>query len=369
MPELRILGLMSGTSLDGIDGAFCRCTPNSVKLDHRVSGRLPAPLRRRLEAAAKGTADLRETARLHHDLGRFYARFAMESARLLDWPLDAAGLHGQTVFHDPDPRRRCTLQLGEPAYLAQALGVPVVANFRTADLAAGGQGAPLATLFHRVAFARRGKSVAVQNLGGIANVTYLAPGQPVMSFDTGPANLLMDLAMSRRSSGLRRFDRNGSLARRGSVDPSRLALWMADPFLRRKPPKSTGRERYGESFLDRHDPALSRLSPEDLLATLAEFTAASVALNHRLHLPEPAAEVILCGGGVANGWLVERLRHHLGALGSTVVTCEQRGWPRQAVEPAAFALLAAYRLWELPGNLPETTGASQPVRLGQVSLP
>jgi anhydro-N-acetylmuramic acid kinase len=258
------------------------------------------------------------------------------------------------------------LQLGEPAYLAQELGVPVAANFRTADLAAGGQGAPLATLFHRVAFARATGSVAVQNLGGIANVTYLAPGQPVLSFDTGPANLLMDLAISRASSGLRRYDRNGSLARRGTVDPGLLELWMNDPFLRRQPPKSTGRERYGEAFLDGHDRGLSRLSLEDRLATLTEFTAASVALNHLIHLPQPAAEVILCGGGAANGWLVERLRHHLGSLGSTVLTCEARGWPRQSVEPAAFALLAAYRLWELPGSLPETTGASRPVRLGQV---
>jgi anhydro-N-acetylmuramic acid kinase len=367
---LRVLGLMSGTSLDGVDGALCECRPDSVRQIHLASLAFPRKLRHRLHVVAAGEATSWEMAQLHHDLGRFYAAFA--AGILPGRRVHAVALHGQTVFHQPEGPGSATLQLGEPAWIAEALGVPVIANFRSADLAAGGQGAPLATLFHQVVFARRGRHVAIQNLGGIGNVTAIdwTGSKPrVQAFDTGPANLLMDAAMRALSGGRQAMDRDGRLARRGLADAAVLDELLEHPFLRAKPPKSTGREMFGEALLE---PLMRRFRGRgpDLLATLTEFTARSVALNYRLHLRRRSGwpdEVVLCGGGGANGFLVARLIEALRAVsaGMRVISCEELGWPRQAVEPAAFALLGAYRLWGLPGNLPATTGARGPRLLGQ----
>jgi anhydro-N-acetylmuramic acid kinase len=372
---LRVLGLMSGTSLDGVDGALCRCWPDRVELERHWSARFPVGLRERLQRLAAGRGSSWELARTHHDLGRCYARLARRW--LTGERVDAVGLHGQTVFHEAAGARKATLQLGEPAYLAEAVACPVVANFRPADLAAGGQGAPLATLFHRVAFARRGECVAVNNLGGISNVTWLdwtagGDAPEVRAFDTGPANLLLNLAVAQFTDGRQECDRDGRLARRGVVDETALARWLRHPFLRRPPPKSTGREEFGEAFLRRANRGSARETEAgrcDLLATLAEFTAASLAGSYRRFLPHLPGRVILAGGGVANADLVRRITRRLTALspGLAVRSCAEAGWPVQTVEAAAFALLAAYRLWELPANLPATTGARRPVLLGQIS--
>ena len=377
--ELRVVGVMSGTSMDGVDCALCRCTPDQVTLDRVWSDRFPSPLARRLQAAARGESAAWECGQLHHDLGRFYAEVI--AAGLGSDQADAVGLHGQTVFHQPQRPAAATWQIGEPAWIAERLGLPVISNFRAADLAAGGQGAPLATLFHRVAFARPGGWTAVQNLGGIGNVTaidHTAPSVPprILAFDTGPANMLLDLAVRRITGGRWTYDQGGRRASRGRVDPVRLARWMKHPFFRQPPPKSTGREHFGEGFLD----AILAEWPEaladrgtHLLATLTEFTALSIAENYRLHLPLPAGKVparlILTGGGAANVHLTDRIGFHLQSShpGLQRVTSDELGWPRQSIEPAAFALLAAYRLWGLPGNLPETTGAAGPRLLGQIS--
>ena len=378
---MRVLGIMSGTSLDGVDYALCElggrgraATPASQREAGHLTVRLlklwsrafPKNLQQRLHAAAANESSAHELAQLHHDLGRLYAKQAQQ----LNARPELVGLHGQTVFHNPDPRAPATLQIGEPAYLVEALRVPVVSNFRTADLAAGGQGAPLATLFHQAVFAQRGQHVCVNNLGGISNVTSLdwrsGRAPKVLAFDTGPANVLLDLAMRELTRGKKSCDRAGAWAKRGTVCEPLLKRWLKHPFFRLAPPKSTGRELFGETFwrAEQKSLAAARLSLFDTLATLTEFTARSLALNYQQHLPAPPDQVVLCGGGAKNPALVRRITAQLAAR---VTTAEDADWPSSAIEPAAFALLAFYRWQGWPANLPATTGARRAVLLGQIS--
>ncbi len=370
----RVLGIMSGTSLDGVDcvlTAFDRVgNPRWVR---SWMERFPARLRQRLMACAGGEATSWECGQLHHDLGRYYATVARTG--LGDEGIDAVGLHGQTVFHRGGRRNAATWQIGEPAYLGEALRVPVVSNFRSADIAAGGEGAPMATSFHVRVFGERGRHVCVQNLGGIGNVTSIdwraGPEPTVRSFDTGPGNMLMDGAVRRLSRGRKDFDREGKWAAAGTVHDGLVGDWLRHPFLRRQPPKSTGREAFGIGYLEKCWASMEEagLERNDRLATLTELTARSVALNYRLHLPGVVGRIILCGGGASNPVLVARLRRALEAWtpGVDVATSTAMGWPLEAVEGGAFAWLARQRLLGRTGNLPETTGATRAVRCGQVT--
>ncbi len=370
-----LLGLMSGTSLDGVDCALCEVSDRRLRLVRWWPTAFPTALRRRLHAAARGAASSHETGQLHHDLGRFYV--AAAKRELGGARLTGVGLHGQTIYHQPGGKSPATFQLGEPAWLAEALRVPVVCNFRAGDLAAGGQGAPLATLFHQRVFGRRGERVCVNNLGGISNVTLLddasSLGGPLLAFDTGPANMLLDLAMRELTHGRRAFDRNGAWAARGRSHEALVRRWLRHPYFRREPPKSTGRELFGEPFWQKIQPevAAAKLGRYDLMATLTEFTARSIAQNYRAHLPQPLDRIILTGGGVANSSLVRRLFAALQGEGirAQFESVEDLGWPLQSVEPSAFALLAYHRLRGCPSNLPETTGALRKVVLGQCVFP
>jgi anhydro-N-acetylmuramic acid kinase len=372
---LLVLGIMSGTSLDGVDYALCAMGTNGVELRDLWSAKFPRGLRRRLHEAAQGAAGSWEVAQWHHDLGRFYALHATRKRSPLKPQL--IGLHGQTVFHHPSRKNPATFQLGEPAYLAEALRVPVVSNFRAADLAAGGQGAPLATMFHRTVFGRRGRHVCVNNLGGISNVTSIdwrRRTRPcVLAFDTGPANVLLDLAARHFSRGARDLDRDGAWAAQGAVHETLLREWLRHPFFQKKPPKSTGREMFGELFFKQvlARTRRARLSKHDALATLTALTARSLALNYRWHLPSYPDTVILTGGGAANGTLrvmiAEELHQVCPAI--EVQTSDEVGWPLKSVEPAAFAFLAWLRMHGRTGNLPETTGAGRAVSLGQITAP
>jgi anhydro-N-acetylmuramic acid kinase len=337
--------------------------------------KFPHTLQQRLHQAARGTARSYEVGQLHHDLGRFYASAAK---RVLGKTRPGLiGLHGQTIFHHPAAKSPATFQSGEPAYLVETLRVPVVSNFRAADLAAGGQGAPLATIFHVAVFGRRGQHICVNNLGGMSNVSSIdwrRGAQPtVAAFDTGPANVLLDLAMRHFTDGKRSFDRNGAWAARGKASETLLKKWVAHSYFSMKPPKSTGRELFGESFFQRVLPVMckARLPRFDILATLTEFTARSLVLNYRLHLRSFPHTVILTGGGAANNTLVVAIRRALQKLSPAVqiTTSEEFGWPLQSIEPAAFALLAYLRIQRRPGNLPKTTGARRAALLGQVSEP
>jgi anhydro-N-acetylmuramic acid kinase len=370
---LLVLGIMSGTSMDGVDFAVCRVGSARVRLLIHWQAKFPKPLQAQLRAAATNQATSHELGQWHHDLGRFYANEAQRGLR--GQRVQLVGLHGQTVFHHPSRKNPATLQLGEPAYLAEALRVPVVGNFRAADIAAGGQGAPLATLFHRIAFGKPGCHVCVNNLGGISNVTSIdwrdTRKPQLIAFDTGPANVLIDLAMRRFTGGGRAFDANGAWAARGQPEQQLLRRWLEHPFLHAPPPKSTGLELFGEPFLNRVWRQISKLSPPDALATFTEFTASSVTLNYQLHLPAWPERVVLAGGGASNRYLASRIRAHLRAHRSetNIQTSEELGWPAQSVEPAAFALLAYYRWRRKAGNIPATTGARRAVLLGQVAEP
>lgn len=367
---MRVLGIMSGTSIDGVDFALCEIDGRRCELQALWSVKFPRALQRRLHAAASGGASSWEVGQLHHDLGRFYAK----SAALGPRP-QLIGLHGQTIFHHPDRLTPATLQIGEPAWLAEALRVPVVSNFRAADLAAGGQGAPLATAFHVRVFGRRGRHVCVNNLGGISNVTSIdwrrGARPKVLAFDTGPANVLLDLAVRHFTGGRRSFDHDGAWAARGRVGEALVTGWLKHPFFSAPPPKSTGRELFGEPFfaLALAESKRARLSKFDLLATLAAFTARSIALNYAKHLPGSPDAVVLAGGGGENPVLRAQLAVALLSAGveTTLLTSAEANWPSQSIEPAAFALLAWLRWTGRAGNLPETTGARRAVRCGQVT--
>ena len=375
MKPTLVLGIMSGTSLDSVDYALCAIGDAGIELQTQWRAKFPRILQARLHQAARGRSSSHELCRLHHDLGRFYALHACDGWKGQGPQL--VGLHGQTIFHHPVPEKAATFQLGEPAYLVEALRVPVVNNFRAADLAAGGQGAPLATLFHRTVFARGGEHVCVNNLGGISNVTSIdwsrGRAPVVTAFDTGPANVLLDVAMRHFTAGKNHLDKNGTWASRGQVCEECLRRWLRHPYFARRPPKSTGRELFGEAFFERIRPRMRKghLSKFDVLATLTEFSARSLLLNYRLHLRSAPRQVILTGGGAANAALVRSMQrnlHHLSAS-TEVITSEALGWPLQSIEPAAFALLAWRRVQGKPGNLPQTTGARRPALLGQISEP
>ena len=367
---MKVLGIMSGTSIDGVDYALCRIDERRCELQALWSVKFPRALQQRLHAAASGAASSWEVGQLHHDLGRFYAAGAARGPRP-----QLIGLHGQTIFHHPDRHAPATLQIGEPAWLAEALRVPVVSNFRAADLAAGGQGAPLATAFHVRVFGQRGRHVCVNNLGGISNVTSIdwrrGPRPKVLAFDTGPANVLMDLAVRHYTAGRQTFDRHGAWARRGRVSTALVEGWLRHPYFAAPPPKSTGRELFGEPFfaVALGESKQQGLSKFDLLATLTAFTARSIAVNYAKHLPAAPDAVILAGGGGANPVLRTRIAEALllAGLETTVLPSPDLGWPSESIEPAAFALLA-WRRWNgHAGNLPATTGARRAVRCGQVA--
>lgn len=363
---MNVLGIMSGTSIDSVDYALCSVSEKRIELLKLWNAPFPKKLRAQLHQAARGEMASWEFCQLHHDLGRFYAANATNGKI----KIQLAGLHGQTVFHNPDKKTPATFQLGEPAYLAEKLRAPVVNNFRAADLAAGGQGAPLATIFHKFVFAERGKHVCVNNLGGISNVTSIdwqRGAQPkIVAFDTGPANMLIDFAIRHFTNDAKHFDKNGAWASRGMASENLIERWLRHFYFRQKPPKSTGRELFGEPFFKTAIREMAKLSKFDVAATFMEFTARSMALNYRLHLLSSPGKIILTGGGAANPVLVRAIAQNFSAK---VLTSAELGWPVESIEPAAFALLAFLRMKLQPGNLPETTGANRALLCGQISAP
>lgn len=373
---MRVVGLISGTSADGVDaallevdgaGPFPRCT----LLAYRETP-FPREARDRILHAASGEARTRDIALLRRDLGDWFAQAArglLEAAGVDAGQVVALGCHGQTVWHEP-PRAPgsqigTSLQLLDPAVLAARTGIPVVSDFRTADLAAGGEGAPLVPWADRVLFSRTGGAVALQNLGGVGNVTWLPPrgsGRDPVAFDTGPGNALLDEAAALSSGGALTHDADGALARAGTVDAALLGRLLADPFFRRPPPRSTGRERFGPALvaeLARErglEPGRAKGWP-DLLATLAALTVESVARAYRSWvLPLGVDEVVVTGGGARNPVLVEGLRDVLAPI-PVKTGAAALGMDPDAREAAAFALLAWAFLQGLPGNIPSCTGA------------
>ena len=350
------LGLISGTSADSIDAVlvdFARGTPQ-VLATHTHPW--PAVLRERMLALAQGEAalDLDAFGRLDVEIGRCFADAALQLLEQSGTPahtVRAIGSHGQTLRHRPSGDCPFTLQLGDPTTIAERCRIDVVADFRRADLAAGGQGAPLLPALHAMLLSRPDHVRVVLNLGGIANITVLGTDGSVRGFDTGPANGLLD-AWCLRHRG-EPFDRDGIFAASGRIDPGLLDALLADDYFALSPPKSTGREHFHLDWLATHAP-LAALNPADVQATLLELSARSIATAIAQYAPS-ADEVLACGGGVHNGALMRRLGELLAprALCSTA----RHGIDPDFLEATAFAWLARQRLLGLPGNLPAVTGA------------
>lgn len=375
---MRIIGLMSGTSLDGIDAALVEIDGTG---EHDVSARViqsvtidyDAARREAIHAAiVAGTAEA--LCGLHADLGEWLAEAVLrvcDEAGVATDSIDAVGSHGQTVWHRPPSAdtRGATLQLGDAATIAERTGIAVVHDFRTRDMAAGGQGAPLVPWADRVLFAAEGKRRALQNIGGIANVSLVPPrGErgPVFAFDTGPGNALIDAAVELATDGRATFDRDGRLAERGEVDQALLADLLRHPYFAGDPPKSTGREEFGRPFVARMVEALRPEGDRDwleLVATLTELTARTIAdAYHRWLVPRGVDEVVVTGGGARNPTLMGRIRALVDPL--PVVDAAEAGIDAGAKEAVAFALLAWAHLRGIPANVPEATGAAGPRVLG-----
>lgn len=373
----RYLGLMSGTSLDGLDVAVVTFEgeqerPAASRLEAFRTVPYEEALRARLRAACAGEgagAGGADLCALGFELGR---RFAAAVREVLDAlglsPADVAciGSHGQTVWHDPPGEGPgSTLQIGEAAAIAEATGIPVVADFRVRDVAAGGQGAPLTAYFDRLLLSSETEARGIQNLGGMGNLTALprrdGPGSPI-AFDTGPGVALIDAAVHRLSGGREAFDAGGARAARGRVVEPALEAWLDDPFFETAPPRSTGRERFSEARLDAWLERHAQLPADDLVATLTELTARAVGRATRW-VPFPLDAVFLCGGGARNLALVERIRARLDPV--EVHTVESLGWDGEAREAAAFALLARQHHLGIPVDLGWATGARGPRRLGK----
>lgn len=380
---MKVIGLMSGTSVDGIDAALVEVggTENELKIELLAGETYPYPpaLRTEILAVCGGKPlTMIELADLDEAIAIQFATAARRiqaggSAQLI-------GSHGQTVYHRP-PNTRPTsaigysLQLGRGELIANLTGIKTIANFRAADIAAGGEGAPLVPKIDACLLSHPTKSRAIQNIGGIGNVAYLPPRtsahweKELAGWDTGPGNALIDLAVARLSDGVKTYDEDGRWAATGSPDIRLVERWLQQDFFQQKPPKSTGRELFSEDYLDRcwQDMERAELNASDRLATITELTVASIVHSYRQFLPQIPDEVLLCGGGSKNLYLRQRLQAEL--TSAQISTTDGVGIDSKFKEAIAFAILAYWRVKGICGNLPPVTGAIQPVLLGDIYLP
>lgn len=368
--EAIVAGVLSGTSCDAIDVALVRAGEDGPR-ETLAFGMRPYPeyLARELRAILDGRPlTARDTALLARDLGRAFGRAARALADEQRLSLDLVGSHGQTVWHHDglEPAGPATLQLGDGDFVARAAGALVVSDFRMADLAAGGEGAPLSALIDPELFPRAPRPLAILNLGGIANLTFLDEGAPPLAFDVGPANALLD-GLSRALLG-QPFDRDGQAAGAGTVHAGLLGELLAHPFFDRRPPKSTGRDTFGAAHTSRvlaRAQAL-RLGPRDVLATGVALVAESVAQARTRFLPGDPRELVLCGGGARNLALAAELARRTGL---PTVTSAAHGVDPDAREALFFAHLAVRHVLGRPSTLPSVTGARVGGVLGKLSLP
>jgi anhydro-N-acetylmuramic acid kinase len=389
-----VAGVMSGTSADGIDVAIVRILGRGagLRLRLKVHQHFPYPNAVRqavlasMNAASASVADL---AQLNALLGELYAQSIQRTHKGQRMKLDLIGCHGQTLYHQGEPakfigtRVATTWQTGEAAIIAAHLGVPVVSDFRPADMAVGGRGAPLVPLLDVAYYSHRTKLRVLQNLGGIGNLTIIPPGahlgrtERVIAFDTGPGNMVIDACAQKL---LRKpYDTNGAIAARGKVIQSALAEAMKDPFFQRKPPKTAGREQFGREFVAQFLRWCGpRAKKQDVLATATALTAASIGValrqgirisNLKTPFSDGTAEYVVSGGGSKNRTLMRMIGDEIEPLGFPLLTSDDLGMPAESKEAIAFALLA-YQTWHRqPGNIPSATGAKRPVVLGKISYP
>jgi len=364
MTSDRYIGLISGTSMDGIDAVVIDFANSRPELCAAITAEYCNDLRDALDGlrADPDAFPAARLARLDAEVADAFADAAQQvlaAAGLPPAEVRAIGSHGQTVLHRPDESPPHTLQIGDPSRIAAGCGIDVVGDLRRADLAAGGQGAPLAPLIHAALLADPDEHRIVVNLGGIANITVLANGR-VSGFDTGPANCFLDVWY--RAHHEERFDAGGRWAADGRVDDALLDRLMADPYIRRPPPKSTGIEYFSPAWLRERLTDAADQRPADIQATLAEFSTASLVENLRAHGPERIDRVLLCGGGTANTDLIARLRRRLGDI--EVQSTAEFGIDPDFVEATLIAWLAREFIEGRAVDTPPITGASRPVRLG-----
>ena len=383
---MTVAGVMSGTSADGIDVSVVRIAgtatrPKLTLLTHEHFA-YPAALRRAvLDAMNAQSTSTAELARLNWRLGLAYAEAVKETAKKHKVELDLVGCHGQTLYHQARAEKyagrkfACTWQAGEAQAIAAELGVPVVSNFRPADMLAGGQGAPLVPLLDYVLFADAKRGRVLQNIGGIANLTAIPAGalpHAVVAFDTGPGNMIIDWLAQKLFD--KPFDRNGMLAARGTVLEPVLKEALRNSYFKAPPPKTAGREQFGQGYAAEFlQKCLAQCkNPADALATATALTAETIARSYATEV-EPrmksrAVDFIVSGGGVRNRTLMKMLAARLEPLGCTLRDSDAFGLPAEAKEAAAFALLAWCTWHRLPGNVPSATGAKRAAILGQVTF-
>lgn len=357
-PEWYI-GLMSGTSLDGIDGVLADFSGTRMRVTFHASAPFEPALRAELLALnTPGENELHRAALAGNGLARAYASVVHELLQRSGLPasaIRAIGAHGQTVRHRPQEfdGTGYTLQLGNPALLAEMTGIAVVADLRSRDVAAGGQGAPLVPAFHQGVFGKPGETVLVLNIGGISNLSVLGADGCVLGFDCGPGNALMDHWCLQHTG--QPFDGGGAWAAKGAVHDGLLQSLMQEPFLHKAPPKSTGRDLFNPQWLSRHLAGLEAVAPVDIQATLTEFTARACSISATSYQKESGL-LAVCGGGALNNHLMQRLQ--AACPGLHVTATDTLGLPALQVEAAAFAWLARQHLHQAPGNLPSVTGAA-----------
>jgi anhydro-N-acetylmuramic acid kinase len=382
---LTVMGLMSGTSVDGVDACLARLEYINGKLHHEIvatyTQEMPERLRQRLlKAMAEQAVHLEELCALNVAVGELFADAAlglMKAHNIAASQIDCIGSHGQTIYHWPptEPGKLGgTLQIGEPSIIAEKTGVYTIADFRPRDMAAGGQGAPLVCFADLLLFQDEQVGRCIQNIGGIANVTVVPSREaqktgnvPVIAFDTGPGNMLMDAAMERFFQ--KPYDENGQIAAQGSVDAALLEHLLQHPYLPAPPPKTTGREMFGLPYLENLLTAYPNVAPADLLATLNRFTVQSIAdAYERFVFPAySVTDVVIGGGGAYNGTLMNTLNRLFQERGRTInlKTHADFGIHDKYKEALAFAILAWASLLRRPNTLPECTGAAHPVIMGK----
>jgi len=353
---------MSGTSIDAIDTAIVRCEDKQTAVIACREHPIPAATRQRIATlSSSGPEEIEQMGRLDREVGLLFAEATLallSQAAIPAGDIAAIGSHGQTIRHRPPSaghpaNQSFTLQIGDPNTIAEQTGIVTVADFRRRDIAAGGEGAPLAPAFHAAAFAKAGVNRAIVNIGGIANVSILNGQESLTGFDTGPGNTLMDHWIERHTG--ERYDCNGQWAAQAAANPQLLEKLLEHPYFKISGPRSTGKEAFNLAWLEKLCPELNSLNPQEVQASLSEFTAITIAKglkSAQLNI----AEVYVCGGGAHNGDLISRLSQHISApiLETTAALGVDPDW----VEAAAFAWMAKQTLKGLPGNAPSVTGAS-----------
>jgi len=381
----NVIGLMSGTSCDGIDACLVKITGNGLSTEVHIMGFETYPYRNEIrelifKASCKETGTVDKICQLNFTLGKLFANAAVQIAGKVSVPLseiDIVGSHGQTIYHISSlkgkngKKVRSTLQIGEPSVIAQETGVTTIADFRTSDIAAGGEGAPLVPYVDYILFGRDGTGRAVQNIGGISNVTFLPTDRDInkiIAFDNGPGNMIIDRFAEIITDGRLQYDRDGELASKGKLNQDLLERLCTHPYLPKQPPKSTGREYFGIQFSDDLYKELreDNIDIHDAIATITAFTAKSISDSYRnFILPYyEIDEVIISGGGTHNPVLFQFLEDYL--VDINIRKTDDFGIPSGAKEALAFAILANETVRGNPGNIPSATGAKESVVLGKI---